>query len=198
MLGTIEMRAIPHSQTWLHDYPGLTLAAMSIHHLDAFRFLFGDPEFVVASARTDPRTKFPHRRGIVLYILEYANGLRASKWDDVWAGPAREGAAADNYIKRRAGATDGIAQGPISWPGYPNAVPRTIRFVTKRQPGIWFAPVWPEVWFPDAFQGGSPHSMLYRHPIPFMSDFGRSLLARISDDCASARAIYCDGWPSNV
>jgi predicted dehydrogenase len=153
VLGTIEMRAIPHWQTWLRDYPGLTLAAMSIHHLDCFRYLFGDPEFVFASARTDPRTGFPHRDGIVLYILEYASGLRASSWDDVWAGPAREGAASDTYIKWRVEGTDGLAQGTIGWPGYPNAVPSTIRFATKRQPGVWFAPEWPEVWFPDAFQG---------------------------------------------
>jgi len=153
VLATIEMRAIPHWQAWLRDYPGLTLAAMSIHHLDCFRYLFGDPEYVFASARTDPRTQFPHRDGIVLYILEYASGLRASSWDDVWAGPAREGAASDNYIRWRVEGTDGLAQGTIGWPSYPNAVPSTIRFATKRQPGVWFAPEWPEVWFPDAFQG---------------------------------------------
>lgn len=153
ILATIEMRAIPHWQTWLRDYPGLTLAAMSIHHLDCFRYLFGDPEFVFASARTDPRTRFPHRDGIVLYILEYANGFRASSWDDVWAGPAGEGAASDTYIKWRVEGTEGLAQGTLGWPGYPNAVPSTIRFATSRQPGVWFAPEWPEVWFPDAFQG---------------------------------------------
>jgi len=153
VLATIEMRAIPHWQAWLRDYPGLTLAAMSIHHLDCFRFLFGDPQFVYASVRTDPRTQFTHRDGIALYILEYANGLRASSWDDVWAGPAREGAAADNYIKWRVEGTDGLAQGTIGWPGYPNAVPSTIRYSTKRNPGVWLAPQWDEVWFPDAFQG---------------------------------------------
>lgn len=89
----------------------------------------------------------------MLYILEYTSGLRASAWDDVWAGPAREGAAADNYIKWRVEGTDGIAQGTIGWPGYPNAVPSTIRFTTKRLPGVWLEPEWSEVWFPDAFQG---------------------------------------------
>jgi predicted dehydrogenase len=153
VLATIEMRAIPHWQSWLRDYPGLTLAAMSIHHLDCFRYLFGDPEFVYASARTDPRTAFPHRDGIVLYILEYPGGLRASAWDDVWAGPAREGAAPDTYIKWRVEGTDGLAQGTSGGPGYPNAVPSTVRFATRSQPGVWLAPQWPEVWFPDAFQG---------------------------------------------
>ena len=153
VLATIDMRAIPHWQTWLRDYPGLTLAAMSIHHLDCFRYLFGDPEYVYASARSDPRTPFPHRDGIALYILEYSNGLRASSCDDVWAGPVREGAAADNYIRWRVEGTDGLACGTIGWPGYPNAVPSTIRFAAKKQQGLWVEPQWPEVWFPDAFGG---------------------------------------------
>lgn len=153
VLATIEMRAIPHWQTWLRDYDRLTLLNMSIHHLDTFRFLFGDPETVYCSARTDPRTSFPHRDGVVLYILEYPNGMRAAAWDDVWAGPAREGGAPDTYIKWRVEGTGGMAQGTIGWPSYPNAAPSTIDFTTILQPGCWFQPRWKEVWFPDAFQG---------------------------------------------
>jgi predicted dehydrogenase len=153
VLGTIEMRAIPHWMPWCRQYGRLTLLIMSIHHLDTFRYLFGDPENVYVSARSDPRAKFEHRDGIALYILEYSSGLRATAWDDVWAGPAREGAAADNYIKWRVEGTDGVAQGTIGWPDYPNAVPSTIEFSTTRQPGVWLAPQWKEVWFPDAFRG---------------------------------------------
>jgi predicted dehydrogenase len=153
VLATIEMRAIPHWQPWIPELGRVTLLNMSIHHLDSFRFLFGDPERVFVSARTDPRTKFEHRDGIVLYILEYASGLRAAAWDDVWAGPAREGAAPDIYIKWRVEGLDGLAQGTIGWPGYPNATPSTMQFTTKRQPGVWFSPRWTEVWFPDAFAG---------------------------------------------
>jgi len=153
VLATVEMRAIPHWQPWIPELGRVTLLNMSIHHLDSFRFLFGDPERVFVSARTDPRTAFEHRDGIVLYILEYANGLRAAAWDDVWAGPAREGAAPDIYIKWRVEGTDGLAQGTIGWPSYPNATPSTIEFTTKRQPGVWFSPRWTEVWFPDAFEG---------------------------------------------
>jgi hypothetical protein len=126
---------------------------MSIHHLDSFRYLFGEPESVYASARQDPRTTFPHRDGIVLYILEYANGLRAAAWDDVWAGPAREGGAPDIYIKWRVEGTAGMAEGTIGWPGYPARVPSTLRFTTNQQPGCWLSPTWPQVWFPDAFEG---------------------------------------------
>ena len=153
VLATIEMRAIPHWQTWVKDLGKVTLLNMSIHHLDSFRFLFGDPKSVYVSARSDPRTKFEHRDGIVLYILEYANGFRAAAWDDVWAGPAREGGAPDTYIKWRVEGTDGLAQGTIGWPSYPNVTPSTIDFTTTRQPGTWFAPRWKEVWFPDAFEG---------------------------------------------
>ncbi|ESX18803.1 Gfo/Idh/MocA family oxidoreductase, partial [Mesorhizobium sp. LSJC264A00] len=39
----IDMHAIPHWQTFLQDYDRLTLANMSVHHLDVLRFLFGDP-----------------------------------------------------------------------------------------------------------------------------------------------------------
>jgi predicted dehydrogenase len=153
VLATIEMRAIPHWQAWVKDLGKVTLLNMSIHHLDAFRFLFGDPKSVYVSARTDPRTKFEHTDGVVLYILEYANGFRAASWDDVWAGPAREGGAPDCYIKWRVEGTDGLAQGTIGWPSYPNVTPSTIEFTTKLQPGTWFSPRWKEVWFPDAFEG---------------------------------------------
>jgi predicted dehydrogenase len=153
VLATIDMRAIPHTKPWSREYGRLTLLVMSIHHLDCFRYLFGDPESVYASARQDPRMDFAHRDGVVLYILEYPNGLRAAAWDDVWAGPAREGGAADLYIKWRVEGTAGMAQGTIGWPGYPARVPSTLQFTTREQPGCWFTPTWPQVWFPDAFEG---------------------------------------------
>ncbi len=153
VLGTIEMRAPTHRKPWARNQNRLTLMIMSIHHLDAFRYLFGEPASVYVSARTDPRADFPHRDGIPLYILEYTNGLRAAAWDDVWAGPVREGAAADNYIKWRVEGTQGLAWGTIGWPSYPNATPSTLHFTTTRAPNTWFEPTWKEVWFPDAFQG---------------------------------------------
>ncbi|MEZ6112757.1 MAG: Gfo/Idh/MocA family oxidoreductase [Pirellulaceae bacterium] len=92
VLGTIDMRAIPHWMPWQQRLGWVTLRIMSIHHLDTFRYWFGDPVRVFASVRPDPRTsrQFAHEDGICLYILEYESGLRASSWDDVWAGPARE------------------------------------------------------------------------------------------------------------
>jgi predicted dehydrogenase len=126
---------------------------MSIHHLDTFRYWFGTPDRVLASTRTDPRTHFPHRDGINLYILEYDTGCRASGWDDVWTGPAREGSESDIYIRWRVEGTDGLARGTIGWPSYPARTPSTLDFTTKQQPGSWLSPRWKEVWFPDAFVG---------------------------------------------
>jgi predicted dehydrogenase len=153
VLGTIDMRAIPHWMPWSEGLRSLSTFVMSIHHLDTFRYWFGTPDRVLASTRPDPRTRFPHRDGINLYILEYDSGCRASGWDDVWTGPAREGCADDIGIRWRVEGTEGLACGTIGWPSYPARTPSTIRYSTQRQPHTWIAPSWPEVWFPDAFVG---------------------------------------------
>jgi predicted dehydrogenase len=153
VLATIDMRAIPHWMPWSKALPSLSTFIMSIHHLDTFRYWFGTPDRVLASTRPDPRTHFPHRDGINLYILEYDRGCRAAAWDDVWTGPAREGSESDIYIRWRVEGTDGLARGTIGWPSYPARTPSTLDFTTKQQPGHWLQPRWQEVWFPDAFAG---------------------------------------------
>jgi len=172
VLATVEMRAIPHWMPWSQGLSSLSTFIMSIHHLDTFRYWFGSPDRVLASTRPDPRTAFPHDDGINLYILEYDRGLRASGWDDVWTGPAREGAASDIYIRWRVEGTAGLARGTIGWPSYPARTPSTLDFTTTRDiepckmvssaaepipvmcgSDKWFQPRWPEVWFPDAFAG---------------------------------------------
>jgi hypothetical protein len=153
VLATIDMRAIPHWMPWQERQGWVTLRIMSIHHLDTLRFWFGDPVRVFASVRPDPRTRFVHEDGICLYILEYASGLRCASWDDVWAGPAKEGAAADIGIRWRIEGTQGLAHGTIGWPKYPERTPSTLDFTTIAHGNRWFAPRWNEVWFPDAFVG---------------------------------------------
>jgi predicted dehydrogenase len=66
VLGSIEMRAIPHWMPWSQQLHSLSTFVMSIHHLDTFRFWFGTPDRVLASTRPDPRTTFPHRDGVTL------------------------------------------------------------------------------------------------------------------------------------
>ncbi len=153
VLATIEMRAVPHWQSWLHEYGRLTLLNMSIHHIDSFRYLFGDPKSIYVSVRKDPRTQFAHEDGICLYIMEYDDGLRAAAWDDVWAGPRNDKDDMKPYIKWRVEGTEGLAEGTVGWPEYPNRCPSTLTFTTTADPGVWITPRWREVWFPDAFQG---------------------------------------------
>ncbi|MFN9718385.1 MAG: Gfo/Idh/MocA family protein [Planctomycetota bacterium] len=155
VLATIEMRAIPHWMPWQERQGWVTLRIMSILHLDTLRYWFGDPERVYASVAPDPRTAehFRHADGIALYILEFAGNARASAWDDVWSGPAREGSAADIGIQWRVEGTDGLAIGTIGWPSYPKRSPSTIRYSSKSDHGRWHEPQWNSVWFPDAFIG---------------------------------------------
>ena len=158
VLATIDMRAIPHWMPWQQRQGWVTLRIMSIHHLDTFRYWFGDPVRVFASIRKDPRTqqKFDHHDGIAMYILEYESGLRAMSCDDVWALPdgieARKGSG-DIGINYRIEGTQGLARGTIGWPEYPALAPSTLDYATTKAPGQWFQPRWPEVWFPDAFTG---------------------------------------------
>ncbi len=152
VLATIDMRAIPHWMPWQQELGWVTLRIMSIHHLDTLRFWFGNPHRVFSSHRPDPRTTFPHEDGICLTILEYTNGLRCMVCDDVWAGPAKEGAAADIGIHWRLEGTTGQARGSIGWPSYPERTPSTLDWTTTEAP-VWHKPRWSEVWFPDAFIG---------------------------------------------
>jgi predicted dehydrogenase len=153
VFASIDMRAIPHWMPWAEGLPSLSTFVMSIHHLDTFRYWLGTPDRVLASTRPDPRTKFPHRDGINLYILEYDRGPRAAAWDDVWAGPAREGAAdLELSIDWRIEGTQGVARGTIGWPKYPARCPSTLEYSTATSGG-WVRPTWDAVWFPDAFAG---------------------------------------------
>lgn len=151
VLATIEMRAIPHWQTFLVEYDKLELFGMGIHHIDSFRFLFGDPAEITCVCRTDPRSRFPHVDGITQYTFSYENGFMATSLDDVWAWP-EDPCEKDIYIKWRVEGTEGMAMGTIGWPEFPKRCPSTLRFTGKTTNG-WVEPKWDTVWFPDAFEG---------------------------------------------
>jgi predicted dehydrogenase len=153
VLATIEMRAIPHWMPWQERQGWMTLRIMSIHHFDTFRGWFGSPLRVFTSVRSDPRTAetFAHDDGICLSVLEYDSGLRCSSLEDVWAGPAREGAESDLSVGFRVEGTRGMALGTIGWPAWPQRQPSTLDYTTTA--GGWQRPRWPEAWFPDAFVG---------------------------------------------
>ena len=156
MLATIDMRAIPHWMPWQQRQGWVTLRIMTIHHLDTFRYWFGDPVRVFASIRPDPRTskKFTHDDGICLYILEYANGLRASVVGRRLDRP-RPRRGAEGHL-----ASAGESKGPKAWPAARSAGPsiparRPARSISppSSNPATGSQPRWPEVWFPDAFVG---------------------------------------------
>ena len=153
VIATIEMRAIPHWQSFLADYDRLTLLNMSVHHLDVLRFLFGDPDDIYTAVRTDPRTPFKHSDGICASTIRFRSGVIATSLEDVWSGPREDGFDGDIYIKWRVEGTEGLAQGTIGWPDYPNGSPSTLRYSSKASGGKWVNPTWTTMWFPHAFKG---------------------------------------------
>jgi predicted dehydrogenase len=152
VFASIDMRAVLHWMPWQAEQGWATLRIMSIHHLDCFRYWFGDPEGIYCSIRNDPRTKFRHTDGICTYILEYANGLRCVGIDDPWTGPAKEGCPGDIGIRWRIEGMDGLAMGEIGWCQEPFTTPSRIRYATKGD-ASFHEPKWEESWFPDAFMG---------------------------------------------
>ena len=147
----IDMHAIPHWQTFLEAYDRLTLANMSVHHLDVLRFLFGEPVEITSQARKDPRTKFEHTDGITVSTLKFENGVLALSLEDVWSGPREEGYDNDIFIAWRVEGLDGVAKGTIGWP---DGKPSTLTYASKRTTGgKWVKPEWKTTWFPHAFIG---------------------------------------------
>ncbi|MCK6079325.1 Gfo/Idh/MocA family oxidoreductase [Microbacterium sp. EYE_80] len=151
VFASIDMRAIPHWQSFLEGYDRLTIANMSVHHLDALRFLFGDPEQIYTAARSDPRTGFDHRDGVVVSTLTFPSGVLAVSVEDVWSGPREEGFESDIWIRWRVEGTRGVAQGTIGWPtGEPSTLTYASALTTD---GAWVTPEWDTHWFPHAFIG---------------------------------------------
>lgn len=147
----IDMHAIPHWQTFLADYDRLTLANMSVHHLDVLRFLFGDPSEITTLTRKDPRTTFDHSDGITVSTLRFPSGVLAVSLEDVWSGPRQEGYRDDQHINWRVDGTKGVAKGTIGWP---TGVVSTLTYAsTETTGGEWVSPSWDTMWFPHAFIG---------------------------------------------
>jgi predicted dehydrogenase len=151
VFATINMHAVPHWQSFLEGYDRLTLANMSVHHLDALRFLFGEPDEIYTAVRTDPRTQFPHTDGIVASTLRFPSGLLVTSTEDVWSGPREDGYESDVSITWRVEGTQGVAKGTIGWP---TGEPSTLSYAsTVTTGGKWVTPTWDTHWFPHAFIG---------------------------------------------
>ncbi len=151
VFAAIDMHAVPHWQTFLAEYDRLTLANMSVHHLDALRYLFGEPTEIYTAGRPDPRTEFAHTDGIVASTLRFDNGVLAVSREDVWGGPRQTGYDSDFFISWRVEGTAGVARGTIGWP---TGEPSTISFASAHETdGKWVSPEWETHWFPHAFIG---------------------------------------------
>lgn len=147
----IDMHAIPHWQGFLEEYDRLTLSNMSVHHLDALRYLFGDPISISTQTRVDPRTSFDHSDGIVVSTLQFDSGVMALSLEDVWSGPRDDGYDDDQHINWRVEGTDGVARGTIGWP---TGEASTLSYASKSETGgKWVSPEWQTMWFPHAFIG---------------------------------------------
>lgn len=147
----IDMHAIPHWQSFLAGYDRLTLANMSVHHLDVLRFLFGEPTEIATQARQDPRTAFGHTDGITVSTLRFESGVLALSLEDVWSGPRAAGYQDDQHIRWRVEGTEGVARGTIGWP---TGEASTLSFASTRTTGgEWVTPTWETMWFPHAFAG---------------------------------------------
>lgn len=147
----IDMHAIPHWQRFLADYDRLTLANMSVHHLDVLRYLFGEAEEITTVARRDPRTAFEHSDGITASAVRFRSGVLAVSVEDVWSGPQVDGFDDDQHIHWRVNGTEGVAKGTIGWP---RGVPSTLTYASTRTTGgAWVTPTWRTKWFPHAFIG---------------------------------------------
>jgi predicted dehydrogenase len=135
----IELRTMQPWQEFWEDrslYRQLMLLGMSIHHLDQFRFLFGEPARVNAVTGRYPGQKW-EGDSIAHYWLEYDDGFFASGLDDgsTWTR--------DYGIRFRFTGTDGVLKGTIGWP---DADYSTLRFTSKRMD-------FRTKWFPEAFIG---------------------------------------------
>ena len=147
----IDMHAIPHWQGFLAGYDRLTLANMSVHHLDVLRFLFGEVAEITTQTRKDPRTTFEHTDGITVSTLRFESGVLAVSLEDVWSGPRAEGYDNDQFISFRVDGTLGVAKGTIGWP---TGAASTLTYASQKTTGgKWLTPTWESMWFPQAFIG---------------------------------------------
>ena len=125
------------------EYPRKGMLIMSIHHLDAFRFLFGDPESIVTTVRANPDAEDGVDE-MAVYTLTYSGGLLAAAIDNSYA-------TLDQGIEWRVDGTGGMARGSVGWMYHPWGSPSTLRFIDAEEPETAIEPRWTKRWFPDAF-----------------------------------------------
>jgi predicted dehydrogenase len=143
VFATIELRYKPHWQEYQKQYERLMFLFMGIHHLDQFRYWFGAPTRIFASAIPHPNGEF---RGDYSssYTMEYDSGMLASAWDDGFTWD-EEGFGVFYKIE----GTEGVIRLNIGWPF---GGPSKISYMSKLLDSQWHAPELSGSWFPGAFK----------------------------------------------
>ena len=116
------------------EYPRKGMLIMSIHHLDAFRFLFGDPESIVTTVRANPDSEDGVDE-MAVYTLTYPQGLLAVAIDNTYA-------TLDQGIEWRVDGTGGMASGSVGWMDHPWGSPSTLRYIDAERPDAAIEPRW--------------------------------------------------------
>lgn len=145
VIANIELRVrMPWQEYYLEyfkEYSKMMILSMSLHHIDQFRYLFGDPIRVWASNSKYPNQPYPGDT-IAIYILEYPDNFLATSLDNGFSWTS------DYGINYRFEGTEGVIKGNIGWP---DQVPSTLSFYSNKLGSIWYNPEYKEKWFPHAF-----------------------------------------------
>lgn len=145
VLATMELRTRQPWQSFWESpkYPRLMVLGMSIHHLDQYRLLFGEPEAVTCVTARYPGQPWPGE-SIASYTLHYPGGMLAMSLDDGFPW------LPEWSVTWRIEGTEAIALGRIGWPTGGRS---EIKYALSSEPSEWIEPTLTGRWFPDAFAG---------------------------------------------
>jgi len=134
--------------SWGAASPRFEVMLHSIHYLDSFRFLFGEPEWVTSRHTRSPLLENFRGETKTVTVLDYASGLQALSAVNL-ANPSF-----DPFVTFRFSGTEGAAHGTIGLLSYPQGAPDTLAWhSTKLYAGTRFEVKLEGAWFPDAFIG---------------------------------------------
>jgi predicted dehydrogenase len=140
VLATIELHVRNVPQAFARGYHNVFMN-LSIHHLNCFRFWFGEPDRILVSQAAYPGQDFAGE-SISLYVLEYGDGRRCAAWDDgfTWTD--------DYHIAFRVEGSEGVAKGAIGWPDFAFS---TLSYTSRPAGAGWRVVRFKERWFYEAF-----------------------------------------------
>ncbi len=133
---------------WGATSPRFEVMLHSIHYLDSFRFLFGEPEWVTSRHTRHPLLENVRGETKTITVLDYASGLQALSAVDL----ANSGF--DPFVTFHFSGTEGVAYGNIGLLSYPQGEADTLTWRSaKLSPHARHEAKLEGAWFPDAFIG---------------------------------------------